>query len=94
MKSLTEFLSENKNISSKLPEEMVSGDEVTIKVKGKKYLVKHFQEDDGSYGKFHVFLDDKPVALFDYGAGHKFHGYDFDKKQKAYNALKNFFDSL
>ena len=94
MKTLKEFIVESKKVSSELPETMVDGDNITIKVKGKNYLIKHFAEKDGSYGKFHIFLDDKPIKLFDYGYGHKFHGYDFDKKDKAYDALKKFIDSL
>lgn len=93
MESLKEFILEGK-MSSKLPEEMVDGDEITIKSKGKSYVIKHFAELDGSYGKFHVFLNDEPIQLFDYGTGHKFHGYDFDKKHKAYSVLKRFLDSL
>jgi hypothetical protein len=32
--------------------------------------------------------------MIDYGVGHKFHGYDFGKKDKAYAALKNFMSNL
>ena len=64
MKTLKEFIVESKNASSKLPETMVDGDKITIKVKGKNYLIKHFAEKDGSYGKFHIFLDDKPIKLY------------------------------
>lgn len=77
-----------------LPDNMMDGDKITIKSKGHTYLIKHFAEEDGSYGKFHIFKDGDPIELIDYGVRYKFHGYNFNKKAKAYDALKRFLDSL
>lgn len=104
MKTLKEYITEsNIKTVTKLPDEMVDkngdGDRIVIKIKGKKYLIKHFEEQDESYGKFHIFIYDNPdkptpIKLFDYGAGHKFYGYNFDKKYKAYDATKKFLENL
>jgi hypothetical protein len=99
MKNLVEYITEsNIKTVTKFPDEMIDkdgdGDRIVIKIKGKKYLIKHFEERDKSYGKFHIFLDEKPIKLFDYGDGHKFYGYDFDKKYKAYDATKKFLENL
>lgn len=106
MKTLKEYITES-NIKIKtvteFPDEMVDkdgdGDRIVIKIKGKKYLIKHFEERDKSYGKFHIFDysnqdDKKPIKLFNYGAGHKFYGYHFDRKYKAYDATKKYLENL
>lgn len=104
MKALKEYITEsNIKTVTKLPDEMVDkdgdGERILIKIKSKKYLIKHFEERDKSYGKFHIFIYDNPdkptpIKLFDYGDGHKFYGYDFDKKWKAYDALIKYFETL
>jgi hypothetical protein len=101
MKSLKNFLNskyivngENVKVVKQLPDDMVSYNHVIMKIKGHEYLVRHYEEDDHSYGKFHIFRDGEPIDLIDYGVGHKFHGYKFDKKYKAYDALKKYFANL
>lgn len=75
-------------------EDILPGDNIILKVKGHTYTIWHREENDKSWGKYHIFKNDEPIHMIDYGPGHKFHGYDFDKKHKAYAALKNFMSDL
>ena len=101
MKSLKNFLNskyivngENVKVVKQLPDDMVSYNHVIMKIKGHEYLVRHYEEDDHSYGKYHIFKDGEPIHMIDYGPGHKFHYYDFEKKWQAYAAFKKFMDNL
>ena len=102
MKTLKDFILEAhildapKKVVKQLPDmkDILPGDNIVIKIKGHKYTICHREDDDKSYGKYHIFKDGDPIHLIDYGPGHKFHGYDFDKKDKAYAAFKKFMDNL
>jgi hypothetical protein len=102
MKNLKEYILEDGSFFKRevnvkqLPEmnDFLPGDDIIIKIKGHTYKVRHREEPDKSYGKYHIFKDGEPIHMIDYGPGHKFHGYDFDKKLNAYAAFKKFMDNL
>ena len=102
MKSLKSFILEShildapEKVVKQLPgmEDILPGDNIVIKIKGHKYTICHREEDDKSWGKYHIFKDREPIELIDYGPGHKFHGYNFGKKSEAYASMKKFMDNL
>ena len=65
---------------------------MAIKKNGKEFTIKHLYDEDDKYGKFIVKENGKQVKVVDYGEGHKFHGYNFDKERKAYAKIKEFLD--
>lgn len=81
---------------NKLPEmeDILPGDNIILKIKGHTYTIRHREDSDKSWGKYHIFKDGEPIHMIDYGIGHKFHGYDFGKKWEAYVAFKKFMDNL
>lgn len=105
MKSLKEFILEEEVDGlyfqrevkvNKLPEmdDILPGDNVILKIKGHTYAIWHREANDKSYGKYHIFKDGEPIHMIDYGPGHKFHYYDFEKKWQAYAAFKKFMSNL
>jgi hypothetical protein len=106
MKSLKEFIVEGEAFDGlyfqrevkvkQLPEmeDILPGDNVILKIKGHTYAIWHREANDKSYGKYHIFKDGEPIHMIDYGPGHKFHYYDYEKKWLAYAAFKKFMDSL
>lgn len=72
------------------PEKISAGDTIRVKIKGGKYTIQHQYDKDDQYGKFRILQNNKQIGVIDYGVGAKFHGYDFDKSDKAYNGVKNF----
>lgn len=72
------------------PKKIDIGTEATVKVNGKEYIVKHQYNKDDKYGKYRVYENGKQIMISDYGAGSKFHGYDFDRSDKAYEGVKRF----
>lgn len=104
MKSLKDFILEEvdgldfqREVKVKqLPEmeDILPGDNIIIKIKGHTYTIWHREANDKSYGKYHIFKDGEPIHMIDYGPGHKFHYYDFEKKWQAYASFKKFMDNL
>lgn len=72
------------------PKKIDIGTEATVKVNGKEYIVKHQCNKDDKYGKYRIYENDKQMMISDYGVGSKFHGYDFDRSDKAYEGVKRF----
>lgn len=83
---------QTKNNSDDLPDKLGADQSVTIKKNGKEFTIKHLYDEDDKYGKFIVKENGKQVKVVDYGEGHKFHGYNFDKERKAYAKIKEFLD--
>lgn len=57
---------------------------------GKEYIVKHQYDKDDKYGKYRIYENGKQIMISDYGVGSKFHGYDFDRPDRAYEGVKRF----
>ena len=57
---------------------------------GKEYTVKHQYDKDDKYGKYRIDENGKQIMIPDYGVGAKFHGYDFDRPDRAYESVKRF----
>lgn len=72
------------------PEKISAGDTIRVKIKGREYTIQHQYDKDDQYGRFRISQNNKQIGVVDYGVGAKFHGYDFDKSDKAYNGVKNF----
>lgn len=81
---------EKLKVGDTFPEKISTGDTIRVKIKGKEYAIQHQYDKDDQYGRFRIFTNNKQIGIVDYGAGAKFHGYDFDKSDRAYNGVKNF----
>lgn len=79
-----------KTYDDTFPEKISVGDTTRVKIKGKEYTIQHQYDKNDQYGKFRILQNNKQIGVVDYGVGAKFHGYDFDKSDKAYEGVKNF----